>query len=108
MKEPDVRTRSTAYAISFTALTAAVVLRWLLDPLLHDFMPFVTYMVAIAASVWAGGWRPAAVVAVLGYFIGFYLFVEPRGTMAMADPRELLRLVGYLVTAALVIGFGEA
>src|SRR5436190_934814 len=29
-------------------------------------MPFVTFMVAIAASVWAGGWRPAAMVAVDG------------------------------------------
>ncbi len=103
-----MRTRSTAYAIAFTALTAAVLVRWLLDPLLHDFMPFVTFVVAIAASAWAGGWRPAAVVALLGYVIGFYLFVEPRGTMAMADPREWLRLIGYLVTAAIVIGFGEA
>jgi hypothetical protein len=84
-----------------------VVLRWLLDPLLHDFMPFVTFMVAIAASVWAGGWRPAAVVAVLGYFIGSTSSRAARND-AMADPRELLRLVGYLVTAGVVIGFGEA
>ncbi|HEV8199616.1 MAG TPA: CHASE3 domain-containing protein [Candidatus Polarisedimenticolia bacterium] len=103
-----MRTRSTAYAISFAALTAAALVRWLLDPLLHDFMPFVTFMVAIAASAWAGGWRPAALTALLGYLVGAYLFVDPRGTMAFSDPRELLRLAGYLVTAAIIIGFGEA
>ncbi|HET8945691.1 MAG TPA: DUF4118 domain-containing protein, partial [Candidatus Polarisedimenticolia bacterium] len=103
-----MRTRSTAYAISFAALTAAVLVRWLLDPLLDDFKPLVTFMVAIAVSAWAGGWRPAAVTAVLGYFIGAWLFVEPRGSILVADPRELLRLAGYLVTGALIIGFAEA
>ena len=103
-----MRTRSTAYVISFAALTAAVLVRWLLDPLLHDFMPFVTFMVAIAASVWAGGWRPAAIVAIAGYLIGATLFVGPRGSMLLTDPREALRLAGYLVTAAIIIGFGEA
>ena len=107
-KGTDVRTRSTAWAISFAALAAAFLLRWVADPLLGDFLPLVTFLMATAAAVWAGGWRPAVVVGLLGYGIGAYLFVEPRGTIDLTDPRDSMRLAGYLITTAIVIGFGEA
>jgi PAS domain S-box-containing protein len=104
-----VRTRGTsAWAISFAALAAAVLLRWMADPLLKDFLPLLTFLMATAASVWVGGWRPAAVTGLLGYIIGAYLFVEPRGTIDLTDPRDSTRLAGYLITTLIVIGFGEA
>jgi len=103
-----MRQQRTIALYSFAALAAAVLLRWLLDPYLRDYLPFVTFMGAIAVAVWHGGWRPAAIVALLGWVIGSFLFVDPRGSLAFGDPRNALRLVGYLTTAAIVIGFGEA
>jgi K+-sensing histidine kinase KdpD len=103
-----VRQRRTIALISFAALAAAILVRWLLDPYLRDNPPFVTLMGAIAVAVWYGGWRPAAIVALLGWVVGSYLFVDPRGSLMFGDPRNVLRLVGYLVTAAIVIGLGEA
>ena len=97
-----------AYAISIAALAAAVALRWLLDPLLGDALPFVTLFGAVAAAVWVGGSVPALLVAILGYLAAHYLFIPPRGTMELRDPPVLVGLVAYLFTCALIVGIGQA
>lgn len=43
------------YALGFTALLMAVLLRWALEPLLRDSLPLVTLFGAVAAAVWLGG-----------------------------------------------------
>ena len=53
----------TAYALGLVALVLAVLLRFLLDPLMGDALPLVTLFGAVAAAVWLGGYRPAIVVA---------------------------------------------
>ena len=57
-----VRNAPAAYALAIGALAAAVLLRWLLDPLMGDTLPLVTLFGAVAAAVWVGGYRPAIVV----------------------------------------------
>jgi PAS domain S-box-containing protein len=98
----------TVYAIAIAALVAAVVLRWLLDPVMGDRLPLVTVFGAVAAAVWVGGYRPAVVVALLGYVVCDLLFLEPRGRLALDDPRNLVGLAAYLFTCSLIIGIGEA
>ena len=97
-----------AYALSIAALGAAVVLRWLLDPILGDTLPFVTLFGAIAAAVWVGGYRPAIVVVVLGYLAVHYLFITPRGRLDLDDFGHLIGLVAYLFTCSLIIAIGQA
>ena len=72
--------------MSTAALAAAVFLRWLLDPVMGDTLPLVTLFGAVAAAVWVGGYRPAVVVAVLGYLACDYLFIAPRGGLGLDDP----------------------
>ena len=55
------------YMASFAVLAAAVGLRWLLDPFLHDALPLVTLFGAVAAAVWLGGYRPGVLVGSAGY-----------------------------------------
>jgi PAS domain S-box-containing protein len=97
----------TVYALAAAALAAAVMLRWVLDPLLGNTLPLVTLYGAVAAAVWVGGTRPAAIVAVLGYLTCDYLFVEPRGRI-LIGLGPVVGLAAYLFTCALIIGFGEA
>src|SRR5262249_19748669 len=61
----------------------AVVLRWLLDPGLADYLPFPTLYGAVALAVWFGGYRPAVLAAVLGVLACDWLFVEPRGAFSL-------------------------
>jgi PAS domain S-box-containing protein len=95
-----------AGAVVFTAL--AVLIRFLLDPLLGDTLPLVTLYGAVAAAVWFGGYGPALLVVALGYLACAYLFIEPRGAFGLSEARNLVRLVAYVVACASIIGFGKA
>ena len=99
-----MRSPLKAYALAIAALAAAVLLRWLLDPLMGDSLPLVTLFGAVAVAVWVGGYRPAILVAVLGYLACAYLFIAPRGRLGLDDVANVVGLVAYLFTCALIIG----
>jgi PAS domain S-box-containing protein len=102
-----VRPTVPPYAVAVLVLGGAVLLRWLLDPLMGDSLPLVTLFGAVAAAVWVGGFRPALLVTIVGYLACHYLFIAPRGTFAFSNA-DLVGLVAYLFTCALIIGIGEA
>src|SRR5262245_40137775 len=78
------------YVVCLTALAAAVLLRWLVDPVLGDALPLVTLFGAVAAAVWLGGYRPAVLVALLGYIACAYFFMPPRGTLGLDNSANLV------------------
>ena len=98
----------TTYALAIVALGAAVLIRYLLDPWMGDALPLVTLFAAVAAAVWIGGYRPAILVAILGYLACDYLFIVPRGHLVFSDVGRLVGVTAYLLTVSLIIGFGEA
>ena len=56
--EAKIRNSVSAYALGFVALVLAVLVRWLLDPLMGDAFPLVTLFGAVAAAVdrlWMAG-----------------------------------------------------
>ena len=111
--EPMSRSASTrgavlAYGLSLAVLTLAVILRWLLDPLMGDTLPLVTLFGAVAIAVWMGGYRPAILVVVVGYLAAAYLFIQPRGRIGLEHFENQVGLVAYLFTCSLIIGFGYA
>ena len=97
-----------AYAVAISALVAAVLLRWLLDPLIGNSLSLVTLFGAVAVAVWVGGYRPAVVVGILGYLACNYLFIEPRGQLYLGDVQNIVGLIAYIFTCLLIIGIGEA
>ena len=94
--------------MAIAALVVAVLLRWLLDPLIGNALPLVTLFGAVAAAVWVSGYRGAVLVAVLGYLACDYLFIEPRGAFGPIDVQTVAGSVAYAFTCALIIGIGEA
>jgi PAS domain S-box-containing protein len=100
--------RAKAYAISIVALVAAVLLRWALDPLIGDTLPLVTLFGAVAVAVWIGGYRPAAIVAVLGYLACNYLFILPRNAFSPFNAQNVVGMIAYVFTCALIVAIGEA
>ena len=96
------------YVLGLLAVAAAVLLRWILDPLMGDAFPLVTLFGAVAAAVWLGGYRVAIPITLIGYIACHYLFIEPRGQIDVTGTANLVGLVAYLFTCALIIVFGEA
>jgi hypothetical protein len=86
---------------------AALLLRWLLDPLMGNTLPLVTLFAAVAAAVWVVAWAPR----------------WPRGgdrlpgqqlpvhrTARRVEPGQTdiaVGLLAYLFTCTLIITFGE-
>jgi PAS domain S-box-containing protein len=103
-----VRHSLKTYILGLVALAAAVLLRWLLDPLMGDALPLVTLFGAVAAAVWLGGYRVAIPVALLGYVACHYLFIPPRGHLDFSRVADVIGLVAYLFTSSLIILIGEA
>jgi len=102
-----VRSSLKTYILGFVVLAAAVLLRWLLDPLMGDALPLVTIFGAVAAAVWLGGYRVAIPVTVLGYLACSYLFIPPRGSFDLSRG-DVVGSIAYLFTCFLIIAFGEA
>jgi PAS domain S-box-containing protein len=102
-----VRNMRAAYALGLVAVVVAVLLRWLLDPLMGDSLPLVTLFGAVAAAVWLGGYRVAVPVTIVGYVACNYLFIPPRGGFDFSRP-NIVGLVAYLFTCTLIMFFGEA
>jgi hypothetical protein len=50
--------------VVFTAL--AVLLRWLLDPVMGETLPLVTVSAAVAVAFWLSGYQPALIVVPFG------------------------------------------
>lgn len=83
-------------------------IRGLLDPVLGDSLPLVTLFGAVAAAVWAGGYGPALLSALLGYFACSYLFIQPRGEVLPHDLQDVVGLAAYIFTCSLIIAIGTA
>ena len=103
-----MRETRIAYALGLVAVIAAVLLRWLLDPMMGDALPLVTLFGAVAAAVWLGGYRVAIPVTLIGYIACHYLFIPPRHHFDLGNKANVVGLVAYLFTCTLIIFFGEA
>ncbi|MEO7795807.1 MAG: PAS domain S-box protein, partial [Thermoanaerobaculia bacterium] len=97
-----------AYGLSLGALGAAIALRWAVDPVLGDALPFVTLFAAVAVAVWIGGYRVAVAIAILGFVASDYLFMTPRGRFDLSSPAIRAGLFAYLFTCAIIVAIGEA
>jgi signal transduction histidine kinase len=74
----------------------------LLDPHLPLLSLLVLYLLAILPVALRWGPGPAAVVTVFGTALFAYLFVRPRGTLAVADSGDAVALAVFVVTAIVV------
>ena len=96
------------YGLGLLAVAAAVLLRWLLDPLMGDALPLVTIFGAVAAAVWLGGYRLAVPITIIGYVACHYLFISPRGQLNFSRVADVVGVIAYFFTCALIIIIGEA
>lgn len=86
----------------------ALLLRNLLDPALGDRQPFSLLFGAVALTVWLSGYKPALTATVLGYLGADYFFTDPRGQVSISTDHQLIGLLFYLSSCAIVIAFGES
>lgn len=66
------------YGSAVAAVLVATFVRELLDPVLGEEVPFVTYFVAVVFSAWYGGWGPAVLSLALGTVSAAVFVIPPE------------------------------
>ncbi|HYH66203.1 MAG TPA: PAS domain-containing protein [Urbifossiella sp.] len=102
------RKRPRRYAAAAAGVVLAALVRWLLDPVVGDNLPFLTFFAATLVAAWYGGFGPALLTVGLGAAVATVCFVPPRGSLVVEDPRTLFVLVLYVGAGVLFAAFGEA
>lgn len=96
------------YVIALFAAVAAILLRWLLDPVLGHVAFYVTVYIAAAYCAVVCGYLPAILSGLVGFFGIFYGFVDPRHSLSLIRPSEIHATVGFFLVTAVLIALGDA
>lgn len=96
------------YAIAIAAAALAIVLRWLLDPLLGHVAFYVTLYMTVAFCAVVCGFGPAIVSGVLGFLGIVYWFVDPRHSASLIRQPEIHAMTACFLVCAVLIALGEA
>src|SRR6266705_2476247 len=95
------------YAMGFASTAICLLGRWLLDPFLGNFTPFITLYAAVAFSAIYAGFGPAILATILGLIGADYWFVPPRGSFPLANVPYLVGTLTYLAVCVLIAAAGE-
>ena len=85
--------------VGFPLLTLVLTANRGADGLATALSSYLVLVVIVAAT---GGVWPAALAAVAGFLLSNYYFAPPIHTLTIADTRDILALVMFLVTAGVV------
>jgi signal transduction histidine kinase/ActR/RegA family two-component response regulator len=90
-----IRFATSRYGFALVAVSVAVLLRLLLDPLVHDGLPFLLACIAVVAAAWHGGFGPSMLALVLGITTTAYLFLPPRYSLLASLDAHRVWLAGF-------------
>lgn len=80
--------------------------RYQLEPHFKGQFPYITFILGIALSSLFVGWKPAAVVMVIGYFLSERFFLS--GNFYPANVISLYGAIFYFATNSIIIAYSEA
>src|SRR5215475_11276880 len=95
------------FAIALATAILAVVLRWLLDPVLGHVAFYATLYMAVAFSAVFCGMAPGIMTAVLGFFGVFYWFVDPRHSLSLVSRADVHGIFGCIFVCVVLIALGS-
>ena len=97
------------YGIALLAIAVAILIRAALTPWMGQSFPLATMFSAVAFVVWYGGWGPALVTTIGGWFAAGYVFRGGQGFMGPTFGfNEMVSLAVYTLSNISVILLGEA
>jgi len=102
-----LQTPAAKVLLSILAAVIALFVRWLLNPVLGSYVPYITFFPAIAFSAWYCGVVPALLTTVLALLAAQYWFVPPVHSLRLAGPEQLAALLVFLIVSGIIIAITE-
>jgi PAS domain S-box-containing protein len=100
--------RLRRYVVAVIIAGIAVLVRWLVDPLLGDSHPFPISLLGVIGAAWYGGFGPAMTTVILTAIGGIVLFLPPRNAFNLQSPSDQIGLGVYLFCGVAAALIGEA
>jgi signal transduction histidine kinase len=95
------------YALSFVAITLALVVGRVLGPLLSGALPYVAVVPAIVFSAWYCGLGPSISSSAIALAVLKYSLITPGHAVAISTARQALDLAVFGAALAVVVVLGE-
>ncbi len=108
MDPARLRTTVRAAAIVGGLLLVTTLLIAILEGPLNVDNAAMTYLLAVIGSAALAGWGAAAATAIGAFLVYDLLFIEPRLTFTVSDPKEWLTLLLLLIVGMVVAGLTGA
>jgi signal transduction histidine kinase len=90
------------YGVAAAAVIVAAGIKAALDPALGHESPFLLFFGAVVVSGWFGGVGPAVLATLVSAFVSAYFFFPPQFSLWISGAGDRIRLVIFILEAALV------
>lgn len=95
------------YALAILVTAVVVAVRGSLDPVLRDYVPYLSVVPAIVFASWYCGLGPSILATILAFVAEHYYFVVPRHSFTLHGPTQLAGLLTYIFVAGVLLASAE-
>jgi signal transduction histidine kinase len=96
------------FAVAVLVTTLAVLIRFLLNPVLGHDAPLMVSILAVMFAAWYGGRGSGVLAIALSAVLSVFLFIRPLYSLRIAHFSDVLRLVLFIVIGLLITWLTEA
>src|SRR4029077_2541313 len=100
--------RAVRYAAAILATAMTLLLRWALNPVLGDSIPYILLCPAVAFSAWYCGIGPSLLSVVLAAVGAQYWIIPPLFSLEIVNKAQAIGILAFLCVSAAIIAMGEA
>src|ERR1700694_2283760 len=100
--------RAVRYAVAILATAMTLLLRWALNPILGDYIPYIVLCPAVAFSAWYCGIGPSLLSVVLAAVGAQYWIIPPLYTLQVVNKAPAVGVMAFLWVSAAIIAMGAA
>jgi PAS domain S-box-containing protein len=97
----------SSYGVAVLASLLALLLRFLLAPILKENAPLLVFIMPVMLSAWYGGLKPGLLATALSALIGCYFFVQPLFSLDIHGVANGVRIGIFLLEGLLISWLSE-
>jgi signal transduction histidine kinase len=100
--------RALRYAAAIGVTAMMLLLRWALNPILGDYIPYVLLWPGVAFSAWYCGIGPSLVSVVLALVGAQYCIIPPLYSLQILNRAQAVGMLAFLCVSVVIIAMGES
>src|SRR6195256_1283590 len=96
------------YVFALLATLLALLVRLALNPLLGDYVPYITFLPAVAFCAWYCGLGPSILSVVLALIGAQYWFISPEHSLRIVGTAHVIGILAFLSVSSVLMAMGAA